>query len=180
MSAVNIEKVVEVLDDMRNSGIIRKFAIGGAFAAILYDEPISTVDIDIFFFLARGSERPILSLAEIYDYARKNGFTFDHEFVNIHGWLVQFVEVSKNELWKEAVEAAEGIKIESLTVPVIRPEFLIVMWLMAGRAKDYQKIAMFLKSGTVDRKKMEDILERHDLVVKWKKEKWRFIDEDET
>ncbi len=180
MSAANIEKVVEVLGDMRNSGIIRKFAIGGAFAAILYDEPISTVDIDIFFFLARGLESPILSLTEIYDYARKNGFTFDHEFVNIHGWLVQFVEVGKNELWKEAVEAAEGIKIESLTVPVIRPEFLIVMWLMAGRAKDYQKIAMFAKSGSVDWKMVEGILERHDLVVKWNKEKWRFIDEDET
>lgn len=37
-----------------------------------------------------------------------------------------------------------------------------------------------MRNSGIIRKKLEDILERHDLVVKWKKEKWRFIDEDET
>ena len=76
----------------------RKYAIGGAFAAILHYEPISTIDLDIFFFLTEKNASSILSLSAIYDYAEKRGFSFDHEFVNIHGWLVQFVEASHSRL----------------------------------------------------------------------------------
>jgi hypothetical protein len=36
---------------MKRAGIIGKYAIGGAFAAILHYEPISTIDLNIFFFL---------------------------------------------------------------------------------------------------------------------------------
>lgn len=52
------------------------------------------------------------------------------------------------------------------------------MLLYAGRAKDYQKITMFLEAGFLDEAKMFDILERHDLMAKWNKEKWRFADEE--
>ena len=45
-----MDEVIRVLDDMQNAGIIEKYAIGGAFAAILHYEPISTIDLDIFFF----------------------------------------------------------------------------------------------------------------------------------
>lgn len=178
MNGANIGKVIAVLLDMRTGGIIRKFAIGGAFAAVLHDEPVSTIDLDIFFLLTKQSESPILSLSEIYDYAKSHQFEFDHEFINIYGWLVQFVEASHNALWKEAIDEATTIRIESFDVAVITPEYLVAMWLFAGRAKDYQKIALFWDAGLLDLEKMTKILERHDLLIKWDKEKWRFFDEN--
>ena len=177
-STANLDKVVGVLEAMRNAGIIEKYAIGGAFAAILHNEPISTIDLDIFFFLAEKNESPILSLNAIYDYAKNQGFFFDHEFVNIHGWLVQFVEASHSPLWTEAIENADSISIDDSEISVIGKEHLVAMWLLAGRAKDYQKIAMFREAEFLDEAKLVGILERHALMSKWNKEKWRFADEE--
>lgn len=177
MDVTGIEKVISVLDDMRNTGIIRRYAVGGAFAATLQNEPISTVDVHIFFLLSRGGDETILSLVEIYDYAKQKGFSFDHEFINIYGWLVKFIESSRNDLWKEAVESAKPIRIGDSEVPVIDAEHLIAMWLFAGRAKDYQKKAMFLESGLVGMSLLFDILEHNDLMIKWEQEKWRFANE---
>ena len=101
-----------------------------------------------------------------------------HEFVNIHGWLVQFVEASHSPLWTEAVKNAVVIKIEDASAPVIDKEYLAAMWLYAGRAKDYQKIAMFWEAEFLDEAKLFDIFQRHDLTAKWNKEKWRFINEE--
>jgi hypothetical protein len=177
-STENIGEIIGVLEDMKRAGIIEKYAIGGAFAAILHYEPISTIDLDIFFFLREKTDSPILSLNAIYDFAKQRGFSFDHEFVNIHGWLVQFVEASHSRLWTEAIEQAALIKIEETDAFVIDKEHLVAMWLYAGRAKDYQKIAMFCEAGFLDESKLFDILQRHDLTAKWNKEKWRFTSEE--
>ncbi|CAN5700454.1 hypothetical protein BH24ACI3_BH24ACI3_14420 [soil metagenome] len=102
--STRIGDVLSVLDEMQQAGILDKYAIGGAFAAILHDEPISTIDLDIFFVFKEKQQSLILSLDSIYDFAKERGFDFDHEFVNIHGWLVQFGEASHNELWEEAID----------------------------------------------------------------------------
>src|SRR5215203_1102499 len=162
----NIGAILKVLEEMTRAGIIEKYAIGGAFAAILHYEPISTVDLDIFFFLREKNDSPILSLNAIYEYVNQKGFSFDHEFVNIHGWLVQFVEASHSALWTEAVENADTIKIKEFDAKVIDKEHLVVMWLFAGRAKDYQKLAMFYEADFLDETKLSGLLERHGLTEK--------------
>ena len=178
MNTAKIEKVIAVLEEMQSSGVIERYAIGGAFAATLHNEPISTIDLDIFFFLADKSESPILTLETIYSYAKEKGFSFDHEFINIHGWLVQFVEASHNALWKEAIENADKIKLGDFEASLISREHLVAMWLFAGRTKDYQKITMFWDAEILDKAKLFDIFERHNLMSKWNKEKWRVINEE--
>jgi hypothetical protein len=172
--STKIGEVLSVLNEMRQAGIVDKYAIGGAFAAILHNEPISTVDLDIFFFFKEKQSSLVLSLDSIYEFAKARGFSFDHEFINIHGWLVQFVEASQSRLWSEAIENAIVLSIDSLDAFVIDKEYLIAMWLFAGRAKDYQKITMFVEAGILDNEKLTNILARHDLLVKWDSEKWRF------
>lgn len=174
MASTGIGSVIGVLNDMAAANIIEQFAIGGAFAAILHNEPISTVDVDIFFFLSEKNEGIVLSLEAVYEYARQHGFEFDHEFINIHGWLIQFVEASNNPLWIEAIHAAQPVQIEDLSVPVITPEYLVAMWLFAGRPKDFYKITAFIEAGIVDREHLKKILKEHNLLIKWEKEKWRF------
>jgi hypothetical protein len=178
MNTANFEKVIGVLDDLQAVNIVEKYAIGGAFAAILHNEPISTIDLDVFFFLVEKSDGLVLSLEKIYGYAKQHGFPFDHEFINIYGWLVQFIEASHNDLWKEAVENAGLISVGDFTVPVIGREHLAAMWLFAGRAKDYQKIAMFWEADILDMNSLPAILARHHLAAKWEKEKWRFINDE--
>ena len=177
MNIKGIGQVISVLNEMQTEKIISEFAVGGAVAAVLHNEPISTIDLDIFFFLAEKPDSPILSLSAIYDFAKKRNFYFDAEFINIYGWLVQFVEVTHNPLWVEAVENAVEMTIDNSIVKVIGREHLAAMWILAGRNKDYQKISMFIEAGFLDYEKLFDILERHNLTAKWQKEQWRFLDE---
>lgn len=120
----------------------------------------------------------MLSLSEIYDYAREKGFSFDDEFINIHGWLVQFVEAGHNPLWRDAINEAETLIIEETPVPLIGREYLVAMWLYSARAKDYQKIAMFWDAGILDLLKLFQLLDRYGLRIKWEREKWRFVNEE--
>ncbi len=91
---------------------------------------------------------------------------------------MQFVEASHSPLWTEAIEQADIMNIAEHNVSVIGREHLTAMWLLAGRAKDYQKISMFWEADLLDKRKLFDILERHELLLKWNKERWRFSNEE--
>ncbi|MFM9905115.1 MAG: hypothetical protein ACKVQJ_11165 [Pyrinomonadaceae bacterium] len=57
---------------------------------------------------------------------------------------------------------------------VIKPDYLVAMWLLAGRNKDFNKIAIFLENELTNGPSLLDIVERHGLKVKWDKERHRF------
>lgn len=105
----SIDQLKAVLDEMQSRGIIGPYAIGGAFAATLLNEPIATVDVDIFFVFLERPTGLVLDLSSIYDFAKEKGFTFDHEYIEIHGWLVQFVESSNSKLWTDAINSAATV-----------------------------------------------------------------------
>jgi len=44
-----VEKTLRVINRMETDGVIGRYAIGGAVAAIFYIEPFTTYDLDIFF-----------------------------------------------------------------------------------------------------------------------------------
>ncbi len=79
----NLGPVIDVLADMRAESVFSDYAIGGAVAGIIHNEPFNTIDLDIFFFFVEQQTGPILSLEKIYDYARDKGFSFDKDFINI-------------------------------------------------------------------------------------------------
>ena len=164
----NLGPVIDVLADLRAKGIFSDFAIGGAVAGILHNEPFNTIDLDIFFFFTERQTGLILSLEKIYDYIRERGFNFDKDFININGWPVQFIESSDNKLWTEAVETAPMKTIDSRQIKVIDPEHLAAMWILAGRKKDFYKIDQFDEAGLMKPAKLRDILERFDLLQKWR------------
>ena len=82
----------------------------------------------------------------------------------IHGWPVQFVEASHDELWAEAIETAEIMEINGREVRVIDPEHLAAMWIQAGRRKDIRKIEMFDEAGKMDSSILKALLESNDLM----------------
>lgn len=174
MNSGNIDQVIAVCEQMRDAGIIDQYAIGGAFAATLLDEPIATADVDIFFLFAKKNSGLVLDLTPIYDFARENGFVFDHEFIKIHGWLVQFVESGTDPLWTDAIKSPQLVRIGDTVIPVIKPNFLVAMWLSAGRPKDHEKIARFIEAGLVGEQDFS-IVGRYGLTVEWDRIKGRFF-----
>jgi len=124
MEVTKLATVADILDDMRSKGIIGPYAVGGAVAAALYSQPISTIDLDIFFVFDPPQTGDILSLEPIYDYCRDRGFKFDHEFIYIGGWPVQFVESGHVPLWREALTLLRELEVDIRTINVLPPEHL--------------------------------------------------------
>ncbi len=176
-NATNLGPVIDVLGDMRVAGIFSDYAIGGAVAGIIHNEPFNTIDLDIFFFFLERQTGLIFSLEKIYDYVRVRGFSFDKDFINIHGWPVQFVESSNNNLWAEAVETAIIKTIDARQIKVIDPEHLAAMWILAGRKKDFYKLDQFDEARIMNAEKLRDILVRFDLLEQWRKRQADFSPE---
>lgn len=157
---------------MEAYGVIGRYAIGGALAAIFYVEPFATYDLDIFFLLARQTD-DLLPLEPIYEYLSRAGYRPEGEAVEIEGWPVRFLPVF-NPLLEEAVAEAQEIEFNGTPTRVMRAEHLIAIMLQTGRAKDYARAAQFLEEGVVDQKLLAAVLTRHDLAGRWEEFRQRF------
>lgn len=169
--------VEEVLDDLHKNGIIGNYAIGGAVAAAFYSEPVNTIDLDIFFMFDPPQTGIILSLAPIYEYLNERGYEFDHEFIYIAGWPVQFIESSHDPLWSDALRNARTMRVNQVEAKVLPPEHLAVMWAEAGRMKDLAKIEEFDKAHAMKRSVLLDVLEKFGKMEYWKGIQGKLSDE---
>jgi hypothetical protein len=167
-----MEKTLKVINRMEADGIIKRYAIGGAVAAIYYLEPFDTADLDVFVEVQTTGEG-LMQLTPIYDYLRKRGYHPQAEFVQIEGWLVQILPVF-NELTEEAVKKAQEIKFGRTRARVMRAEHLVAIMLEIGRPKDYARISMFLENRAVNKRALTSVLKRHGLLEKWKENQHRF------
>lgn len=176
-SRIKLTDVSVALADMHAKGIIGKYAVGGASAVAFYAEPIATKDLDIFFLFEPPQDGLILSLEPIYDYCRKNGYSFDHEFISIGGWDVQFVEASHDALWKDALANARTFTFDGGSIDVLPPEHLAAMWASVARPKDILKILHFASSGVLEPARLKEVLAKFDLIETWRKFQTGFPDE---
>jgi len=158
-----------VLAEMHAKGIIGKYAVGGASAVAFYAEPIATKDLDIFFLFEPAQDGLILSLEPIYDYCRENGHSYDHEFISIGGWDVQFVESGHDPLWVDALAHARTFAFDDSSIDVLPPEHLAAMWASIARPKDILKILHFTSYDILDSVRLKEILARFDLIETWRK-----------
>lgn len=71
-------------------------------------------------------------------------------------------------LEKEAVEQAQEVEYEEVKTKVIIPEYLIALFLRAGRDKDWRKIQMLLEQGEIDRERLQRILSQYGLYEKFR------------
>lgn len=166
---IKIADVASVLFDMSNRGVIGRYAVGGASAVAFYTEPIATKDLDIFFLFEPPQTGVVLSLEPIYNYCRENGYTYDHEFIMIGGWPVQFIESGNDPLWMDALASAVTFTFDGGSIDVLTPEHLAAMWASVARAKDILKIQHFAESEVFDALKLENVLHRFGLVDVWRK-----------
>ncbi len=162
-----MEKTLEIINELQKEGIIRKYAIGGGIATIVYIEPIITYDLDIFFIPIK-EEKGILNLSPIYEWFKNKGYKLDKEHILIEGIPVQFIPVY-NKLIIEAVENALEINYQNTKINVVRAEYLIAIMLQTFRPKDKERIIKLVDETEIDSSFLQKILQKHRLKEKFDK-----------
>jgi len=170
---VSMEITFQTLNELESSGLVTRYAVGGAFALNFYTEPVVTFDVDVFVFVP-NADSPLISLAPIYDYLRAKGCAEQHEHVLIAGTPVQFI-AAFNPLVEEAVREASERTFKTVRVRVLRLEHLAAIMLKTGRAKDNVRLAQLLELTSLDVPLFQGILERHSLSATWAKFQERFL-----
>lgn len=165
---MSIQAAISVINDMKNDGVIQRYAIGGAVGATFYIEPAETEDIDVFVTLEAAVDALLVDLAPIYSYLKSRGATVEGQYIVVEGWPVQILMPNVNSsLDAEALEQAVDKPYHGITVPVFTAEHLAAKALELGRPKDRVRLAQFAAPGVLDSAKFQAILERHKLVDKW-------------
>ena len=161
-----MKKTLEVINELKEKGLIKDYAIGGAIGVLKWVEPFFTRDLDIFIIsVHQTKEKGLISLSPIHDYLKRKGYNeWVGQWIIIEGVPVEFIP--SDELGKEAVENAVETDFEGVKTRVMIPEYLIALLLKAGRDKDMIKIKLLLKQAKVDMKRLNGILHKHDLELK--------------
>jgi hypothetical protein len=159
-SMSSLKDVFRALIDMRDSGIITDYAIGGATAFLFYVEPTRTYDVDVFVRLPSVKTTELASLSALYEWAASRGIAVQGEHLMIESVPVQPL-VAYNSLVEEAIDNARLHDYAGVPVRVVGPEHLIALALQAGGARRRERAWQLLQSDEVDRPRLRAILARH-------------------
>ena len=134
----NFGQAVAALNDMKREGVVIDYALGGAIAIIFWSEPTPTFDLDAF--VLQEQTGLLVSL--------------DAQVIPAH-----------NELATEAVRQAVDLEYDGQPVRVIRPEYLIALYLeeSARTRKRLERVAAMLDEGNLDRQLLDRLVERYKL-----------------
>ena len=159
-----MKKALQALNGLERSGVIGRYAIGGAMGATFYVEPFTTFDLDVFVVLPETDG--LVTLAPLYRELAKRSYPAREECVMVEGIPVQFLPAS-TPLLDEALAQAREVPYEDVTTRVFGPEHLVAVAVQAGRVKDRQRVQMFMDAGVLDRKRLDEILSRHGLMERF-------------
>jgi len=171
---MKIQDVIVTLNRMETEGVIKRYAIGGAVGATFYLEPVSTLDVDVFIAFKPQQESIIISPAPIFDYLKRFGCKMEGEYIVISGWPVQFLPAN-GPLLEEAFDRAVEVDVEGVPARVLTAEYLAAIALQTGRARDKARVLQFIEAGALDSAKFERLLERHQLLDKWREFQRQFL-----
>lgn len=170
-----MERAFKVINEMYKKGILNDYAIGGAVATLYYTEPFDTYDIDIFF--TPLEKEKIILLTPLYDFLlKKKGYKTYKEYIMIGDTPIQFLPATSS-LEKEAVENAKKVEYEKdIVLKILKPEYLIAIFLSVFRDKDKFKIMKLIEQAKIDKKLLQDILKRYNLKEKFEKFREKFYE----
>jgi len=166
-----MDKVAKLLNDMVKAGVIENYAVFGAVAQMRYTEAVVTFDADILVSVTKPDALDVLR--PIYAFCKKRGYMPEGEAIRVGDWPVQIIPAF-SELTEEAIRKDEIGDIECIPLRVVRADYLAVIALSAGRAKDYARILALRESNAVTNKQISDLAVHHNLAAEWKKFLERF------
>jgi len=171
----DIQKALQMANEMERKGIIGKYAIGEAIGTIYWTEAYATKDLDLFLRLPSISGG--LLLMPFMNYLAEQGYSFTAQYVNVGNLMVDFLGVY-NPITEEALDNAVEIEVYDIPSRVFRPEYLLAIALQTGRVQDFQKVIKLFEQSQLDEKYLEKIIEQHELTGKWNEFKRKYLSTD--
>ncbi len=166
--------VAELLNRMRDAGVITDYALFGAVAQMRYTEPVATLDADVLVAVPAPDRLDVLPA--LYQFCADHGYHAEGEAIRVGAWPVQFVPVFSS-LTREALEQAETADFDGAAFRVVRADYLAVIALSVSRAKDFARILALLESDSVTRDQVTSLAQRHGLSEAWQRFQKRFLDD---
>ena len=159
-----MDEVARLLNDMVQAGIVMDYAVFGAVAQMRYTEAVVTLDADILVAVPEPDGLDMLS--PIYAFCQGRGYPPEGEAIRVGDWPVQFIPAF-NELTGAAIREAETGDIDGVPLRVVRADYLAVIALSVGRAKDFARLLALREAGAVTDKEISELATRHDLASAW-------------
>lgn len=169
-----MKELAQLLNDMCSRGVLTNYAVFGAVAQLRYTEPVATLDADVLVAIPGATGLDVLG--GIYRFCAKRGWQPEGEAIRVGAWPVQFIPAF-SPLTLEALENAETADLDGVPFRVVTPDYLAVIALSVGRAKDYTRILALLESGSTNSRRIDALAARHELDSSWNKFKSRFLSE---
>ena len=159
---------------MRSERVIVDYALFGAVAQMRYTEPVATLDADVLVVVPSAEKLDVLT--PIYEFCAGKGYTLEGESVRVGAWPVQFIPVF-SPLTREALEQADTADFDRVPLRVVRADYLAVIALSVGRAKDFARILALLEGEAVTPEEIAILAQRHGLSDAWTRFTRRFLDD---
>jgi hypothetical protein len=169
-------RTLRVISQMHASGVLGRYAIGGAVGAAFYVEPAATLDVDVFVSIPAVPGKLISTPQPIYDHLKALGYAPEGESIRVEGWLVQFLP-PPTPLVEEGIASAKSFAVEDVRTFVFTAEHMVSIALQTGRPKDKARILQFLEADVLNRETLKEILSRHGLSERWKRFEKTFLGE---
>lgn len=169
-----MKEVADLLNRMRAAGVISDYALFGAVAQMRYTEPVATLDADVLVAVSEPDRTDVLG--PLYRFCAEQGYRAEGEAIRVGAWPVQLIPAF-SALTRAAIVEAETADFEGVDLRVVRADYLAVIALSVGRAKDFTRILALLESGSVTREHISSLAARHELADAWRQFETRFLDE---
>lgn len=168
-----MKELAQLLGEMLAAGVVENYAVFGAVAQMRYTEPVATLDAGVLVAVPYPDRIDILR--DVFAFCAARGYRTEGEAIRVGAWPVQFIPAF-SPLTRAAMENAETTSFEGIPIRVVRPDYLAVIALGVGRAKDFTRILALLESGSVDRQAVADLAGQYDLGAAWQRFSTRFLD----
>jgi hypothetical protein len=169
-----MDEVARLLNEMVREGIVESYAVFGAVAQMRYTEAVVTLDADVLVTVPNPEALDLVS--PLYAFCRERGYEPEGEAIRVGDWPVQFIPAF-SPLTEAALRDAETGDIDGVPLRVVRPDYLAVIALSVGRAKDLARILALREAGAVTDQAIAELAARHELSSAWNSFLKRF-DED--
>jgi len=169
-----VREIAELLNEMVGAGVITNYALFGATAQMRYTEPVATLDADVLVAVPSPDRLDVLS--PLYEFCSERGYMPEGESIRVGSWPLQFVPAF-DALTREAMERADTADFEGVPLRVVRADYLAVIALGVGRAKDLTRVLALLESASVTPQSIAELAGRHELAPAWKRFERRFLND---
>jgi len=169
-----MKEVAQLLNAMCATGVISEYALFGAIAQMRYTEPVGTLDAHVLVAVPLQDSPEVLT--PIYEFCGARGYAPEGEAVRVGAWPVQFIPAFST-LTRDALQEADAVAFEAVPFRVVRADYLAVIALSVGRAKDLTRILALLEGGSVTPEGIGSLAERYGLSDAWQRFQRRFLND---